>query len=375
MTSTSPFARVLALAVLALAPVDASACQAPFNESWTNGGTIAWSGSGNDCALEASVGTSNVPPYVAVAHYRRAQPVAPLRFGVRIAPPPVTGWNTYSEVTVLRGTAAGVPADGPPAASLFSLSLYGNLPATRMNLGIRWACDEAPGGAGMCATSTLLPLDAPFPLQVTLEYETGEAADGRLSLWLGEDTSAPATFSVGDLDNARWGGVERVTLGLSDLRGTLPEQFAGNPVVFDRISASEPHLFWSDFELGAGVPVEPNRPPFAYVPGGGAYTTCDGVDRLPVIASGSTALFGPVDIHPVLFSEGAPYVRFDAGQSEGARAALCSETVSPTSACTHLMTSPAFLSAPPGRYSLVVGNARHGAPCFGYSLMLPLGRH
>ncbi|WP_440224758.1 hypothetical protein ACQQ2N_05885 [Dokdonella sp. MW10] len=351
---------------LGLVPGIASACHATFNETWTSGGSATWSGAGNDCVLEATVSSST--PAAATVHYRRARPDAPLRLSFRVDPP-VPTWNSNTSFTIARGTADRVPVGAPIQAALFGVGLVGNPAGTQVRATLSAACGSEPGG--VCAIAVPAPLT--FPHLVTIELQLGAGAAGRLLYWAGEDTSGPPTATIENLDNAAWGGVERVSLGVSDPTDGYISTFNGEPVVFDAISASEPYIFWSDFELGAGHPVASNASPIPMTSQSVVGTTCGGSDALPVLASGSTRVAGPKVIHS--FTVGASQMPVFSLTSEVATTQMfvCEDGVSTTSRCVGAGKpgSPIMVSQP-GRYQLVIGDRLGG--CGTYVLSVgPLG--
>lgn len=346
---------------LGLAPGIASACHATFNETWTFGGNVAWSGAGNDCVLEATVGSS--APAAATVHYRRARPDAPMRLSFRVDPP-VPTWNVNTSFTMARGTADRVPVGSPSQATLFGVGLTGNVMGTQVRATLSAACSSEPGG--LCAIAVPTPLT--FPHLVTIELQLGAGAAGRLLYWAGEDTSGPPTATIENLDNAAWGGVERVSLGVSDPSNGYVSTFNGEPVVFDAISVSEPYIFWSDFELGAGHPVASNADPLFHLPWGLASgTTCGGSEALPVLASGSTRAAGPKAIHSLTIGDSQMQLFTLVSDVSTMQMFVCEDGVSTTSRCVAAGRQGApFYVSQPGRYQLVVGDRNNG--CGNYSV-------
>ena len=217
---------LVAIAML-LGPATAIACQPQFNETLALHGSAQWVGAGDECALRASVASAS--PAAATVHYRRQHPAAPLRLSFRVNSP-VPTFNTLASFTVARGTADRVPAGGPAEAALFQLVLSGNLPGTAVRMGMLAACSSE--ASGLCSVIVQDPVT--FPLQVTVELEVGEGPAGRLRYWAG-DASGPPTATIENLDNARWIGVDRVSLGLSDPGDQLAALLNGGVVVFDDI--------------------------------------------------------------------------------------------------------------------------------------------
>lgn len=354
------------LLVLVLGATTAQACSVEFNETWIESGSVQWAGGIQDCTLEASLSASK--PSAAIVHFRRQEPAAPLRMSFRISPP-VPTWSPLSAFTVARGSAGRVPADGPAQATMFQLILNGNVAGSEVRMHLVAACSS--GEAGLCSTSVTAPVT--FPLRVTVELHTGQGQAGRLSYWAGDDISGEPTAVLENLDNARWGGVERVSLGLADAGDQLPSVLDGRAVIFDDIAVSEPSIFWSDFERGADYPVASNQPAIPMISNTILGDTCAGTDSLPVIASGSTSVPGPKDIYPLVVSAAhAPNIALTSNVP-GMVAFLCEEGVSTTSRC--VMTakaSAAFTVSQQGRYQLAVGS--QSGMCGAYVLTIgPLG--
>lgn len=354
------------LLALVLGPMTAQACSTEFNETWVEGGSVQWVGGNQNCTLEASLSASK--PSAAVAHFRRQEPAAPLRMSFRISPPVAT-WTPLSAFTVARGSADRVPDGGPAQATMFQLIFNGNVTGSAVRMHLLAACSSEE--SGLCSTSVTAPVT--FPLRVTVELLTGEGLAGRLSYWTGDDTSGEPTAVIENLDNARWGGVERVSLGLADAGDQLPSVLDGRAVIFDEIAVSEPSIFWSDFERGAGYAVASNQPAIPMISNTIVGDTCAGTGRLPVIASGSTSVPGPKDIFPLVVSAAhVPNIALTSNVP-GMVAFLCEEGVSTTSRC--VMTakaSAAFTVSQQGRYQLAVGS--QSGMCGAYVLTIgPLG--
>ena len=72
-----------------------------------------------------------------------------------------------------------------------------------------------------------------FPLRVTVELTMGAGSAGALKYWLGDDVSGPPTETLTNLDNAAWGGVDRVSLGLGDDSLNFRYVLDGRPIVLD----------------------------------------------------------------------------------------------------------------------------------------------
>ena len=124
------------------------------------------------------------------------------------------------------------------------------------------------------------------------------ASAGQLRAWFGDDTSGTPALSLEHLDNVRWNGIERVSLGLSNVSASLSSTIGTQPFSFSEIAINEPRLFWSDFEsdlagniVVTGAPINGSR----IISG----NTCDGQLQFPSIASGTTQFPGLTMVHPL----------------------------------------------------------------------------
>ncbi len=236
---------------------------------------------------------------------------------------------------------------------MFQLKLFGASGSLRMYANA--ACPTGPDGLCAGATRTVT-----FPVDVTLELEFGEGAAGRLSYWIGSDTSGPPTATIENLDNAAWGGVERVTLGLADLNPLFRSTIGDQPLRFSTISTSEPRLFWNDFDRGAGQAVAPTRPTIMMAWHSLLGDTCKATAQLPVVASGSTALSGHVDVYPLEVEDHLSIMPTVVVVSSRPSTVvfICEGEVSTTSRCVGAGSSEngSWARVPrSGRYHVVVG--------------------
>ena len=199
-----------------LASSVATACNvAPFNQTWNVRGSTEWVPNGNDCTLRASVSADS--PAAATKHYRRADREATLRLSFVVAPAPaLVSLDDTQRATLATGAALSVPAQGPPQASLFSVALGGVPSSAQPHLLFDAACASSAGVNGLCSAQVPVQF-SDFPLRVTLELQMGAASAGRLQAWLGDDVSGAPAVSLDGLDNARWQGIDRVSLGLSSV--------------------------------------------------------------------------------------------------------------------------------------------------------------
>jgi hypothetical protein len=349
----------------------AFACSSgPFVETWNPGGAAQWTAEGSDCVLQASVVAP--APSAATAHFRRADPQAPLRLSFVVNPPSLTTLNTVQAVTLASGTARSVPAGGPSVASLFSVSLFGNLAGTRPNLGLFAACGS--WASGVCSTATPFEF-ADFPLRVTVELDMGAGSAGQLRAWLGDDTSGSPQIVMADLDNAQWGGIDRLSIGVSNVTEQLASMISNQPFTFSQVQVSDPQLFWGDFESGIAGNITANAGPID-VSLSASGDTCGGSSSLPVIASGSTILSGPTSIHTMSIPGGTMRSLSLSSSIPGMTAFVCPSGSGPSGPCLGAAYPMAPLVLPAvqaGSYQVVVGSLQ--STCGTYSLFVggPLG--
>jgi hypothetical protein len=353
----------------------AFACSSgPFVETWEFGGVAQWIAEGNDCVLQASVVAA--APSAATAHFRRADPQAPLRLSFVVNPPSLTTLNAVQAVTLASGTARSVPAGGPPVASLLSVWLFGNLAGTQPILGFSAACESLAGG--VC--STTMPIEfADFPLRVTVELDMGVGSAGQLRAWLGDDTSGSPQRVMTDLDNAQWGGIDRLSIGVSNVTEQLASMISNQPFTFSQVQVSDPQLFLGDFESDIAGNITANAgsidvfgPVGAQVNG----NTCGGSAALPVIASGSTNLRGPTSIYTMSIPGGTMRSLSLSSSIPGMTAFVCPSGSGPSGPCLGAAYPMAPLVLPAvqaGSYQVVVGSLQ--STCGTYSLFVggPLG--
>jgi hypothetical protein len=337
---------------------------APFNQAWSPQGTVERTQSGEDCVLRASIAESS--PSAATVNYRRADRGAPLRMSFVIAPESaLTSMNDSQFASLATGTALSVPAAGPLQASLFRVKLLGNSATLQPMLGFEAACASPAGVNGICSTEVAISA-ADFPLRVTLELEMGDGAAGRLRAWLGEDTAGTPAVSLDDLDNARWQGIDRVSLGLSDVSESLATEIATHPFTFSEISVSDPELFWSGFESDVAGSIATNASDLGDGTRLFSGNTCGGSTQLPVIASGSTRFAGPTAIHPVTVAAGSFLSISLSPTIPGMGMFSCPLGSGPSGPCIaarQAMTANLQLQGP-GSFQVVVGSLEQGCGAY-----------
>lgn len=357
-----------------LASSASMACSvAPFNETWSPSGTVEWVQNGNDCVLTTSVAAPR--PSAAAVHYRRAERSAPFRISFVLAlAPTLTSVDSTQSATLSSGTALAVPGIGPAQTSLYALRLAGGAVGTRPQLIFDAACASPQGVNGLC--SGTLPFDlADLPLRITLELDmgVGDVETGQLRAWLGDDTSGAPALTLDNLDNARWGGIDRVSLGLSDVSPALATAIGSQPFTFSEIAVNELRLFWSDFEsdrvgniavtgsqIGTGSSISGN--------------TCNGQSQFPSIASGTTRLPGLTLVHPLTLGPSVNFAVQVIPSSGPLMAFACPAGSGPSGPCVSAVNAPGqhlfFPHLPAGDYQVVIG--RTDGACGAYTLS-PVG--
>jgi hypothetical protein len=367
-------AKQLGIAILAVfvgGSSSAFACSnGPFVETWEFAGAAQWIAEGSDCVLQASVAAPS--PSAATAHFRRADPQSPLRLSFVVSPPPLATLNAIQVVTLATGTARSVPSGGSSAASLFSVAMFGNLAGTHPILSFSAACGSLP--SGICSVATPFEF-ADFPLRVTVELDMGAGSAGQLRAWLGDDTSGAPQVVMADLDNAQWGGIDRLGIGVSNVTEQLASMISNQPFTFSQVQVSDPQLFWGDFESDIAGNITANAgsidvfgPVGAQVNG----NTCGGSAALPVIASGSTNLRGPTSIYTMSIP-GETLRWFNLSSSiPGMTLFVCPSGSGPSGPCLGSVYSGALTSVPAGSYQVVVGSLGSNCGAFSLSINPPL---
>ena len=357
-----------------LASSASMACSvAPFNETWSPSGTVEWVQNGNDCVLNAGVAAPM--PSAAAVHYRRAERSAPFRISfVLTLAPALTSIDSTQSATLSSGTALAVPDIGPAQTSLYALRLAGSAVGTQPELTFDAACASPQGVNGLC--SGTLPFDlADLPLRITLELDmgVGDVETGRLRAWLGDDTSGSPALTLDNLDNARWGGIDRVSLGLSDVSPALATAIGSQPFTFSEIAVNELHLFWSGFESDRVGNIAVTGTPIS---AGSSISgnTCNGQSQFPSIASGTTRFPGLTLVHPLTLGPSANFALQVIPSSGPLMAFACPAGSGPSGPCVSAINSPAqnlnFPHLPAGDYQVVIG--RTDGACGNY-ILSPVG--
>jgi hypothetical protein len=337
---------------------------APFNQAWTPQGTVEWVQNGDDCVLHASIAESG--PSAATENYRRADRSAPLHMSFVVSQPSaLTLLDASQSASLATGTALSIPAAGPDQALLFRIMLVGSSSATQPLIGVEAACAPPAGANGICSTQIPISM-SDFPLQITLDLEMGIGSAGRLRIWLGDDTAAAPAASLEDLDNARWEGVDRVSLGLSDVSDSLATAIGTQPFVFSGISVSDPQLFWSGFESDVVGSIVANGSALSGDRQTVSGNTCGGSNQLPEIAFGSTRLGGPTVIHPVTLAAGDILSVALAPVTPGIVMFSCPQGSGPSGPCLaakRAKTANLQLRGP-GSFQVVVGSLQQGCGAY-----------
>lgn len=355
--------RLPALALLMAFTAPALACpEPPFNETVELGGTATWLDGDDGCALDVRI-DANVRGSAAMAHVRRRDQAPLLELTFRVDLSALTGLNVFQAFDVVHAVSAQPAGTGDQrTATVFALSVFGNIAGTSRNLGVFGACPGQPGG--QCTLSA--PLSSARP-EITLRLEEG-AGTGSLRLWVDTPTSDAPTAILNGLDTVALGGIERLALGLGNpSTGFLAGQ-AARTVRFDRIALADDQLAWISHEAGedANCPVGTPFPLYSV-----SGSTCTGSQDLPALASGSTRNRSPA----VLYRFTLPEPRTGAFSIAeptpfGVALFLCEIPCGPATRCiaTGNAGNPLAFSQLQGTWYLVVKPAGGPAACGDYTL-------
>lgn len=355
--------RLPALALLLAFAAPALACpEPPFNETVELGGTATWLEGDDGCALDVRI-DANVRGSAAMAHVRRRDQAPLMELAFRADLSALTGLNAVQVFDLVHAVSAQPAGSGDQrTATVFALSVFGNIAGTSRNLGVSAPCPGQPGG--QCTLSVPLPVRP----EITLRLEEG-AGTGSLRLWVDTPTSDAPTAVLNGLDTVALGGIERLALGLGNpSTGFLAGQ-ATRTVRFDRIALADDQLAWISHEAGedANCPVGLPLPANSVVAG----NTCGGSFDLPSLASGSTRNPAPA----VLYSFTLPEPRngtFAVTEPTpfGVAVFLCETPCGPATRCiaTGAPGNPLVFSQLQGTWYLVVKPAGGPAACGAYTL-------
>ncbi|MDZ3822353.1 MAG: hypothetical protein U0S76_01995 [Pseudoxanthomonas sp.] len=361
--------RLPALVLLLAFVAPALACpEPPFNETVELGGTATWLEGDDGCALDVRI-DANVRGSAAMAHVRRRDQAPLLELAFRVDLSTLTGLNAVQAFDLVHAVSAQSAGSGDQrTATVFALSVFGNIAGTSRNLGVSAPCPGQPGG--QCTLSVPLPVRP----EITLRLEEG-AGTGSLRLWVDTPTSDAPTAVLNGLDTVALGGIERLALGVGNPSTGFLAGHATRIVRFDRIALADDQLAWISHEAGedancpVGVPF-----PLGSVSG----STCTGSHDLPALASGSTRNRSPA----VLYRFTLPEPRHGSfAISEpmpfGVALFLCEVPCGPATRCiaTGDATNPLTFSQLQGTWYLVVKPAGGPAACGNYILTYngPLG--
>ena len=267
-----------------------------------------------------------------------------------------------------------MPDIGPPQVSLYALRLSGDASGTHPQLTVDAACASPQGQNGLCSGTLPFAL-TDLPLRITLELDVGagDGDQGQLRAWLGDDTSGSPALTLDHLDNARWGGIDRISLGLSDVSTALATTIGSQPFTFSEIAVNEPRLFWSDFESDRVGNIVVTGSPLNS-PTNISGTTCNGQSQFPTIASGTTRLSGLSVVHPLTLGPSATFAVQVIPNSTSMVAFACPAGSGPSGPCVSAINAIGqnlqFPQLPAGDYQIVIGDT-DGA-CGNYSLN-PIG--
>lgn len=363
--------RLPALALLLAFATPVLACpEPPFNETVELGGTATWLQGDDGCALDVRI-DANVRGSAAMAHVRRRDQAPLLELTFRVDLSALTGLNAIQAFDLVHAVSAQPAGTGDQrTATVFALSVFGNIPGTSRNLGVFGPCPGQPGG--QCTLSA--PLVSTRP-EIALRLEEG-AGTGSLRLWVDTPTSDAPTAIMNGLDTVALGGIERLALGLGNPTPAFLSGQSGRIVRVDRIALADDQLAWISHEAGedascpAGLPI-----PVGSVVSG---STCTGSYDLPTLASGSTRNRSPAVLYRFTLPE-PRHGSFTVTEPMpfGAALFLCEVPCGPATRCiaTGDAGNPLTFSQLQGTWYLVVKPAGGPAACGNYTLTYngPLG--
>jgi hypothetical protein len=346
---------MIVLAASLALPGAATACvSAPFVETWTNSGNVAWiEAPDGTCSFDASVTAAT--PSAATVHYRRAVPERPLRLSF-VVDPHLTSLSAAQQATLATAVAGKVPAAGPANAALFEVQLRGNAAGNSPRIAIGGACNNAGAVNGECQATTTASF-ADFPMRITVEIAIGAGTEGWIHAWLGPDSSGPPTLALDNLDNERWRGIDRVGIGLSNVSTELFSMIGTQHFTFSDVSVSDPELFWNGFDSDLIGNVATNGVDLVVIPAVIPGSTCGGSLELPWIASGSTRLIGaPTAIHALTTPSGNQRFVHMTSNVTGMVVFACPAGSGPSGPCIQGVPDQGVVNMGPGDYQIVIGN-------------------
>jgi hypothetical protein len=221
-----------------------------------------------------------------------------------------------------------------------------------------------------------MPVDfSDFPLRITLELDMGAGSAGQLRAWLGENTSGAPSATLDNLDNAAWNGIDRVSLGVSNMSASLAALAGDQAFSFSGITVSDPQLFWDDFDGDLANDIEFNGAPIDPITSWAAGNTCGGSTQLPSIASGSLRLTGPAVVHELVVTEEGNHLFRLLGGNNDLTLFVCPSGSGPSGPClgTTLYELAESISLPVGDYQVVVASLRSSCGEYSLAIQRPIG--
>lgn len=180
------------------------------------------------CKLTASL-QANATSAAATVRYNHAAPEPSYRFQFLVDTTSLTAFSASTNVALLQGPASTV-ANG--SNNLLRVTL---IPGTAAGTNrVRFIAQK---GSIPFTAAQSSPADLPAGIhRIEGKLTVGAGAAGTLTYWIDAaagTTEPAATGSIASLDNAAWGGVNAVVLGLSSPAAGFASAHGGETVSFD----------------------------------------------------------------------------------------------------------------------------------------------
>jgi len=206
--------------------------------------TLAAPNATDPCALSVSTNSGAGPAAAGILHYRRASPLASVRYGFHFDAGALTNFDAVNRSVMLF--SASSPLVIGDVSHLLDIRLLGGSP----NPSLRFST----------ATDQPQALVTPVALAQTantlrVEINVGSGTAGNVRYWINHAYSDPPDGVIDragtGLNNAAFAGVVSAEIGLSSATTLFRAEQAGNAIVFDQIESGDDVLFFDDFSGGA----------------------------------------------------------------------------------------------------------------------------